>query len=39
MVLHAKPGPQLFTNGTPGTAEPVLIASCRLGEELPDQLP
>src|ERR1700728_3067680 len=39
LVAHVKPGPQSLTKGTPGTAEPVLMASCKLGELLPAQLP
>src|ERR1700692_4462032 len=39
LVAHVKPGPQSLTKGTPGTAEPVLMASCTLGELLPAQLP
>src|ERR1700743_3294213 len=38
-VAQVKPGPQSLTKGTPGIAEPVLMASWMLGELLPDQLP
>src|ERR1700689_2670539 len=39
LVVQVKPGPQSLTKGTPGTTEPVLMASCKLGELLPAQLP
>src|SRR3569833_1141773 len=39
VLAQLNPGPQSLTNGSPGTADPVLIASCRFGELLPNQLP
>src|ERR1700747_238923 len=39
VVAQVKPGPQSLTKGTPGIAEPVLMASWILGELLPAQLP